>query len=87
MTEKPAFFEITAMGAFVYGAVFYIGLMLSGNQTAFVCGLVGAGAAYLTQYIQCLGVVSDEPLFDWLFWAGFLIAVGFGLAGLCSVIF
>jgi hypothetical protein len=77
--------ELAAKGAFIYGAVFFLGLFLSGDKFAMTCALAGCAASYVAQVseaFRCAGLRwAAVPLF--IFWA---IALICGAVGAYSVV-
>lgn len=73
--------DLAAKGAFLYGAAFFIGLFLSGNHAAIVCGLLGAASAYVAQIAEAYRLASGAPIVQPIMfcaWAASLISAGAG---------
>lgn len=76
-------YHTAAKGAFLFGAVFFAGLIIAGGF-ALKCGLVGAAAAYLAQVVEAYRLAGHGGHAAVLgLWAVSVIA---GVTGLIAVI-
>lgn len=78
--------DLAAKGAFLYGAAFFLGLFLSGNHSAIVCGLVGAAAAYVAQIAEAYRLASGAPIMQLVMFCAWAVSLISACAGFIAVI-
>jgi hypothetical protein len=81
MTEM---IKLAGLGAFIYGAVFFFGLIMAGGNAA-LCGLIGAGAGYFAQVGEAYRLAGVRGA-GIVMATGTFVSITSGLVGLAIIV-